>query len=67
MSRSTIIDIDFYIHARTERAVLVSESKSDRDAVWLPLSMIEVQPHERMQNVFVISMEEQFAIDKGLV
>jgi len=67
MARSTIVDIDFYIHARTEKAVLVSEGKSDKDAVWLPLSMIEVEPHENLRNVFVVSMEEQFAIDKGLV
>lgn len=65
--RSNIIDLDVHVHHRTEKAVLVSTSGDRDEAVWFPLSAVEIEPHQNMRRVFVISLPEPLAIEKGLI
>tara|TARA_R100000656_G_scaffold111040_1_gene83016 strand:+ start:203 stop:367 length:165 start_codon:yes stop_codon:yes gene_type:complete len=41
--KSNIVDIDVEVSHRTEKAVLVHTGIKE-DAVWLPLSQIEIEP-----------------------
>lgn len=63
--KSDLIDLDVYSHAMTERAVLVSKTSDRDDAVWLPLSQIEV--NERRGSVLEITCPTWLAKDKGLI
>ena len=67
MTRSNIIDLDVHVHARTEKAVLVSDDGEKDGAVWLPLSQIEIEPHATMQRVYVLTLPRWLAEEKGLV
>lgn len=63
--KSNIIDLELQLHHRTNMAVLVSDD-SDRDkAVWLPLSIIEIE--EYANGTCIVTLPEPFAADKGLV
>lgn len=64
--RSNIIDIDVEVVTRTAKAVLVHTGDEGK-AVWLPLSQVEIEPHENMQRVYVLSLPEPLAIEKELV
>lgn len=62
--RSDVIDMEVWVHARTDRAILVSET-GDRDAAeWLPLAQIEIQSTEGA--VATVTLPEWLAIDRGL-
>lgn len=63
--KSDLIDLDVQIHAETERAVLVSDTGDRDDAVWLPLSQIEV--NTRRGSVLEITCPMWLAKDKGLI
>lgn len=63
--RSDVIDIDVQVHARTDRAILVSDDGDKDKAVWLPLSQVEVDM--RGGGVAVIALPEWLALDKGLI
>ena len=65
--RSDVIDIDVHVHARTEKAVLVSDDGDKEGAVWLPLSQVEIEPHATAQRVYVLTLPEWFASEKGLI
>ncbi|MFN8682800.1 hypothetical protein ACDP63_16900 [Paracoccus sp. P2] len=62
--KSDLVDLTLQIHARTERAILVSDDGDREKAVWLPLPHIEVAPRGRHH---VVTMPEWLAIDRGLV
>jgi hypothetical protein len=64
VTRSDIIDVTVHLHHETEKAVLVSDTGDKDDAVWLPLSQIEI---ERDGATHSVSLPEWLAIDKGLV
>lgn len=63
--KSDLIDLSMQIHAETERAILVSDTGDRDDAVWLPLSQIEV--NERHGSVLEITCPTWLAKDKGLI
>lgn len=50
-----ILDLDMHMHHMTDRAVRVSSTGKDEDAVWLPLSQVEVltQPGSRVVTVTI--------------
>lgn len=62
--KSNIVDIDLHLHHETDRAVLVSETGDKNDAVWLPLSQIEI---ESESGFIVVSLPEWLAQEKGLI
>lgn len=63
--KSDIIDIDGAIEARTEKAVLFHTGDKS-DAVWLPLSQIEIG-ETGIAGIVTISLPEWLAADKGLI
>lgn len=67
MTRSDLVDLEVHVHARTAKAVLVSTDSVQERAVWVPLSQVEIEPHQNFQRVFVLTMPEWLATEKGLV
>lgn len=63
--KSNIIDIDVEVTARTSRAVLVHTGNKE-DAVWLPLSQIEIEP-SGVSGIETVTLPEWLALDKGLI
>ena len=59
-----IIDIEGMVHNRTEKAVLFSNDGNRANAVWLPLSMIEV---EDAHPIWIVTLPEHLALEKGLI
>ena len=64
---SDLVDIMVHKHAETAKAVLVSTTGFGDDAVWLPLSQIEIVQNRLNKGLFEITLPEWLAIDKGLV
>jgi len=60
---SDLVDIEVQIHARTERAILVSDDGEREGAVWLPLAHVEVAAKGRHH---VVTVPEWLAVDRGL-
>lgn len=65
MTRSTVIDIQAVIHHETEKAVLVSTDGDRENAVWLPLSAVEV--YRTDDGWAEITLPERLALDRGLI
>jgi hypothetical protein len=42
--KNELTDIEVFVHHRTASAALVSDDGDDDNAVWLPLSQIELDP-----------------------
>jgi hypothetical protein len=63
--KSDIIDIAVQVHHATERAVLVSDDGDRDNAVWLPLSQVEIERGDRGQAV--VTLPEWLAKERGLV
>ena len=63
--KSNIIDIDVEVTARTEKAVLAHTGNKEQ-AVWLPLSQIEIAPSE-FGGIETVTLPEWLALDKGLI
>lgn len=63
--KSDVIDVAVHLHARTEKAILVSDSGDKAKAVWLPLSQIEIE--EKGGGVGEITLPEWLALEKGLI
>ena len=59
-----IIDIEGVVHYRTEKAILFSNDGNHANAVWLPLSQIEVEDDHP---IWVVTLPEQIALEKGLI
>lgn len=61
-----IIDMQVYEHARTEKAILVSDSGDKKDAIWLPLSQVTVH-NTAVSFIRDIVLPEWLAKEKGLI
>jgi len=64
--KSNLIDIDVEVVHRTEKAVLVHTGER-ADAVWLPLSQIEIDPDHTVAGYAVVTVPEPLALEKGLI
>jgi hypothetical protein len=62
--RSDLIDITVTKHAETGKAVLVSDDGEEKNAKWLPLSQVEIEP-KRGTPFFVVTLPEWLATQKG--
>lgn len=63
--KSNIIDIDVEVTHRTEKAVLVHTGNKE-EAVWLPLSQVEVSP-SGFGGIETVTLPEWLAQEKGLI
>lgn len=63
--KSNIIDIDGAIEHRTEKAILFHTGIKEQ-AVWLPLSMVEVE-ETGFGGIYTVTLPESLALDKGLI
>jgi hypothetical protein len=63
--KSDLVDVTMQVHARTAKAIRVSDDGDDKRAVWLPLSQCEVE--EKSAGIVIVTLPEWLAIDKGLV
>ena len=63
--RNEIVDIDMHLHpTSSERAVLVSKDGEEKNAVWLPISQIEVMP--KQGNHVVVTVPTWLAEERNL-
>lgn len=64
--RSNVIDLELFIHHRTDRAIMVSDDGEKDGAVWLPLSQIEVEMNV-VGETDTITLPEWLAKERGLI
>lgn len=67
MSKSNLEDVEVFVHAMTERAVLVSTDEDEDNAVWLPKSQIEVDEDAIAGKTTTITAPEWLLQDRGLI
>ena len=60
-----VVDLEMIRHHSTEKAILVSLDGEKKNAVWLPLSRIEIG-EERGRKVS-LQVEYDLAFEKGLI
>lgn len=60
-----VVDIRGLVHSRTNRAILFSDDGGQENAVWLPLSQVEVEMHGR--GIATVTMPEWLAVKEGFV
>ena len=65
--RSNLIDIAGVVHHETEKAILFSDTDDEKDAVWLPKSVVEIEPDPRKPDYVTVTMPERLAKTKGLI
>jgi hypothetical protein len=65
MAGTNLIDLEIFIHAETDLAILASLPGDDEEPVWLPLSQIEI--NERHRSSAEITLPEWLALDRGLI
>jgi hypothetical protein len=65
MARSNIIDVDLHLHHKTAAAALVSDTADPKDAVWMPLSQIELDGE--IGETCTVTLPEWLALEKGLI
>lgn len=65
MGKSDLVDLTMQLHVETAKAVLVSDDGEKQNAVWLPLSQIEIE--KQRNGVVIVTLPEWLAIEKGLV
>lgn len=63
--RSDVIDIDGAIEARTDKAVLFHTGNKE-EAVWLPLSQIEIE-ETGISGIVTVTLPEWLGEEKGLI
>ena len=63
--KSDLIDLEVELHARSERGVKVSIDGVSSNAVWLPLSQIEIS--HKFSTIYEITLPEWLALEKGLI
>ena len=63
--KSDLIDLTVALHMMTDKAARVSLDGEDDEAVWLPLSQIEVL--KRPKGQAVVTLPEWLAHEKGLI
>lgn len=64
--RNEVVDVTMTTHIVTDRAVLVSDTGVKKDAVWLPLSQIEMVQIGRT-GVAIVTMPTWLAQEHGLI
>jgi hypothetical protein len=64
--KSNLIDIDVEVLHRTDKAVLVRTGHKEQ-AVWLPLSQVEIEPNGAGDGIETITLPEPLALEKGLI
>lgn len=64
--KSNVIDIDVEVTHRTEKAFLVHLGDKEQ-AVWLPLSQIEIEPNGAFDGIETVTLPEWLALEKGLI
>ena len=67
MTRSDVVDIEVHVHHRTEKAILVSQNGDKDEAVWVPLSQVEIEKHQTLQRAYILTIPEWLAADKGML
>ena len=73
MTKSDLIDLTLIVLHETPAAILVSETGSRKDAVWLPKSQVEFAKVDEAANAItglgahVVTLPEWLAIKTGLV
>ena len=60
-----VVDVTVQVLARTARAVLVTDGTPD-EAVWVPLSQIEIEPSSRA-GYHIVTLPAWLAMEKGLL
>jgi hypothetical protein len=65
--KSELVDLTVVIRKETELAVLVRDPESDRPAVWLPKSQIEIEWADRHHSRATITGERWFFEEKELI
>jgi hypothetical protein len=67
--RSDLVDLLLFEHHRTAAAILVSDTGEAKDAVWLPLSQIEITPTPSRSggSEVTVTGPEWLLHDKGLL
>lgn len=67
---TNIIDLTLQEHHRTKAAILVSDDGEEKNAVWLPLSQIEVAVAPGTggaKGLVLVTLPEWLATERGLV
>lgn len=64
--RSNLVDITLIKVRETDRAYGFKETEADEDLVWLPKSMVELEPTKK-EGIFVVTMPEDVAHEKELI
>jgi hypothetical protein len=64
--KSNLIEIDVEVVHRTEKAVLVHTGIKEQ-AVWLPLSQIEIERNGAFDGIETLTLPEPLALEKGLI
>lgn len=59
-------EVEMQIHRQTDRAIHASNTGDEEDAVWLPLSLVEVTPKTGHASV-TVTMPEWLAKREGLI
>jgi hypothetical protein len=62
-----VMDLTLHLHAESAKAILVSDTGNRVDAVWLPLSQVEVETHPAHANTVEVVCPVWLAKDKGLI
>ncbi len=62
--KSDLIDVEMIVHVTTKAAVLASDDGEKDNAVWLPLSQIEIEQNGKTAT---ITMPTWLATEKGLI
>ena len=65
MPKSELVDLKMALHFTTPSAVQVSLTGEKKDAVWLPLSQIEME--KGRNGLMGITLPVRLATEKGLV
>lgn len=63
--KSNLVDIDVEVTVRTAKAILVHTGNKE-EAVWLPLSQIEIAP-SGFGGIETVTLPEWLALEKGLI
>lgn len=63
--KSDLIDLTLQKHHQTDKAILASDDGDEDNAVWIPLSMIEVE--EKKDGIVEITIPEWKAKQLGLI
>lgn len=66
MRSEQIAEVEVRVITKTERAVLVTDCDDEAETTWLPLAQIELTATSK-PNIYVASMPEWLAQDRGLI